>query len=88
MTPTATLDSQPVLAATDQLLATNVVLVEWLVKRQQQLSLQQRLIEQQQQQIAAQQQEIEQLKEERDKLKTGIFCRICLGGSHFSGKFS
>ena len=53
----------------DEQLATNVLLVEWLVKLQQQLSRQQRQIEQQQQQIAAQQQEIEQLKEERDKLK-------------------
>jgi DNA-binding protein H-NS len=69
MTPTATVNSQPVIAATDQLLATNVLLVEWLVKLQQQLSVQQRRIEQQQQQIAAQQQEIEQLQEERDKLK-------------------
>ena len=36
-------------------------MVEWLVKAQQQLSLQQRLIDQQQQQISAQQQEIEKL---------------------------
>ena len=54
MTPNTTLNSQPVITATDQLLATNVLLVEWLVKLQQQLSLQQGLIEQQQQQIAAQ----------------------------------
>ena len=48
---------------------TNVLLVEWLVKLQQQLSLQQRLIEEQQQLLDAQQKQIEQLKEERDKLK-------------------
>lgn len=47
----------------------HVMLVEWLVRLQQQLSLQQRLIDQQKQQISTQQQEIEQLKEERDKLK-------------------
>ena len=69
MTLTATGYSQPVMTVADEQLATNVLLVEWLVKLQQQLSLKQRLIEQQQQQISAQQQEIEQLKEERDKLK-------------------
>ena len=69
MPPTATGYSQPVMTVADEQLATKVLLVEWLVKLQQQLSLQQRLIEQQQQQISAQQQEIEELKEERDKLK-------------------
>jgi cell division protein FtsB len=69
MTSSTTRSSQPVVIVANEELATNVLLVEWLVKLQQQLSLQQRLIEQQQQQIAAQQQEIEQLKEERDKLK-------------------
>jgi DNA-binding protein H-NS len=69
MTSTTTLNSQPVVTVADEQLATNVLLVEWLVKLQQQLSLQQRLIEQQQEQISAQQQEIEQLKEERDQLK-------------------
>ena len=59
---------QPVTIAAEQL-GSHVMLVEWLVKLQQQLSLQQRLIEQQQQQISAQYKEIEQLKEERDKLK-------------------
>ena len=49
--------------------ATHLLLVEWLVKLQQQLSQQQRLIEEQQQQLKAQRQEIEQLKEERDQLK-------------------
>jgi hypothetical protein len=51
-------------------------MVEWLVKVQQQLSLQQRLINQKDQlienkdqQISAQLEEIEKLKEERDKLK-------------------
>ena len=53
----------------DEELTLNVMLVEWLVKLQQQLSLQQRLIEKQQKQLSAQQQEIEQLKEEQDKLK-------------------
>ena len=46
-----------------------MLLVEWLVKLQQQLSLQQRLIEEQQHLLDAQQKEIEELKEERDKLK-------------------
>jgi DNA-binding protein H-NS len=69
MIPSTTVNSQPVMTVTDQELTTNLLLVEWLVKLQQKLSLQQRLIEQQQQQISAQQQEIEQLKEERDKLK-------------------
>ncbi len=57
-------------------LGSHVMLVEWLLKQQQQLSVQQRLIDQQQQlidqqkqQISAQHQEIENLKEERDKLK-------------------
>ena len=57
-------------------LGSHVMLVEWLLKQQQQLSVQQRLIDQQQQlidqqkqQIFAQHQEIENLKEERDKLK-------------------
>ena len=52
------------------------MLVEWLLKQQQQLSVQQGLIDQQQQlidqqkqQISAQHQEIEKWKEERDKLK-------------------
>ncbi len=49
--------------------ATNVLLVEWLVKLEQQLSVKQRLIEEQQQQIEAQQKQIEQLKEELHKLK-------------------
>jgi len=46
MTLTATGYSQPVMTVTDEQLATNVLLVEWLVKLQQQLSLKQRLIEQ------------------------------------------
>ena len=69
MTTNATIDSLPMIAATNELLATNVLMVEWLVKAQQQSSLQQRLIDQKDQQISAQQQEIEKLKEERDKLK-------------------
>ncbi|NEQ80454.1 MAG: IS66 family transposase [Moorea sp. SIO2I5] len=69
MTPTATENSQSVMSVASEQLVTNVLLVEWLVKLQQQLSLQQRVIEQQQRQIFGQQQEIEQLKEERDKLK-------------------
>ncbi len=69
MTPTASKYSQPIITVTEKQLTTNVLMVEWLVKAQQQLSLQQRLIDQQQQQISAQQQEIEKLKEERDKLK-------------------
>ncbi len=55
-------------AIADEQLANNVFMIEWLVKAQQQLSLQQRLIDQQQQQISTQQQEIEKLKEERDKV--------------------
>ena len=70
MTSTATRYSQPVMTVTEKQLTTNVLMVEWLVKTQQQLSLQQRLIDQQKQQNSAQQQEIEKLKEERDKLKT------------------
>ncbi|MGK7877110.1 MAG: IS66 family transposase [Xenococcaceae cyanobacterium] len=49
--------------------ATNVLLVEWLVKLQQQLSVKQRLIEEQQQKISSQHKEIEELKEELHKLK-------------------
>ncbi len=69
MTTNATIDSKLVRAIADEQLANNVFMIEWLVKAQQQLSLQQRLIDQQQQQISTQQQEIEKLKEERDKLK-------------------
>ncbi|MGK7882229.1 MAG: hypothetical protein AB4060_19330, partial [Crocosphaera sp.] len=69
MITNAAIDSELVRAVADEQLATNVFMVEWLVKVQQQLSLQQRLIENKDQQISAQQQEIEKLKEERDKLK-------------------
>ncbi len=68
MSQTATLN-QLVNTAAQLEVATHLLLVEWLVKLQQQLSRQQRLIEEQQQQLKAQRQEIEQLKEERDKLK-------------------
>ena len=64
------------MTVTEKQLTTNVFMIEWLVKAQQQLSLQQRLIDSQdeqistqQKQISAQQLEIEKLKEERDKLK-------------------
>ena len=57
------------MTVTTKQLATNVLLVEWLVKLQQQLSRQQRLLDEQQEQLKAQQQEIEQLKEEREQLK-------------------
>jgi tRNA A37 threonylcarbamoyladenosine biosynthesis protein TsaE len=50
MNQTATLNSHPVITVAEEQRRTNVLLVEWLVKLQQQLSLQQRLIEQQQQQ--------------------------------------
>ena len=69
MTTSSTINSQPVISVSEEQLTTNVLLVEWLVKLQQQISGQQRLISEQQQKIEAQQQEIEQLKEERDKLK-------------------
>ena len=62
MTTNATIDSKLVRAIADEQLANNVFMIEWLVKAQQQLSLQQRLIDQQQQQISTQQQEIEKLK--------------------------
>ncbi len=68
MSQTATLN-QLVNTAAQLEVATHLLLVEWLVKLQQQLSRQQRLIEEQQQQLKAQRQEIEQLKEERDKIK-------------------
>lgn len=87
MTKNATIDSLPIIAATNELVATNMLMVEWLVKAQQQLSLQQRLIDQkdqqlsvQQQQISAQQQEIEKLKEERDKLKNRDSKTRCTNG--------
>ena len=54
---------------TAEQLGSHVMVIEWLIKLQQQVSIQQRLIEEQQQKIAAQQQEIEKLKEQRDKLK-------------------
>jgi DNA repair exonuclease SbcCD ATPase subunit len=68
---TATVNSQQVktVPVPEEQLTFQVVLIEWLVKLQHQISGQQRLIEEQQKQIKAQQQEIEQLKEERDKLK-------------------
>jgi hypothetical protein len=54
---------------TAEQLGSHVMLIEWLIKLQQQVSIQQRLIEEQQKQISAQQQEIEKLREQRDKLK-------------------
>ena len=69
MTTNATINSELFRTVADKQLANIVFLIEWLVKQQQQLSVQQRLIDQQKQQISAQQQEIEKLKEERDKLK-------------------
>ena len=71
MISTATVNSQQVktVAVADEQLTQFVMLVEWLVKLQHQISQQQRLIEEQQQKIKAQEQEIEQLKEELDKLK-------------------
>jgi Tfp pilus assembly protein PilN len=69
MISTATVNSQQVktVAVADEQLTQCVMLVEWLVKLQHQISRQQGLIEEQQQKIKAQEQEIEQLKEERDK---------------------
>ncbi len=69
MTQTATLNTQPVNTVAIEGVATNMLLVEWMVKLQQQLSLQQSLIEEQQQQIETQQKQIEQLEEELHKLK-------------------
>ena len=69
MTQTATLNTQPVNTVALEGVATNMLLVEWQVKLQQQLSLQQSLIEEQQQQIETQQKQIEQLEEELHKLK-------------------
>lgn len=71
MISTATVNSQQVktVPVPEEQLTFQVVLIEWLVKLQHQISGQQRLIEEQQEQIKAQQQEIEQLREERDKLK-------------------
>jgi regulator of replication initiation timing len=50
-------------------MAQTVLLVEWIVKQQQQLKRQQRLVEEQRQKIEALQKENEQLKDELDKLK-------------------
>ncbi len=69
MTQTAMFFTEPVNPVAREEVATNVLLVEWLVKLEQQLSVKQRLIEEQQQQIEAQQKQIEQLKEELHKLK-------------------
>ena len=69
MTENATLNTQLANTVAFEGLATNLLLVEWMVKLQQQLFVKQRLIEEQQQQISEQQKEIEELKEERDKLK-------------------
>ncbi len=69
MTQTAMFFTEPVNPVAREEVAINVLLVEWLVKLQQQLSVKQRLIEEQQQQIEAQQKQIEQLKEELHKLK-------------------
>ena len=49
--------------------ASYVLLVEWLVKLQQQISLQQRLLEEKQHQIETQQKQIEELTDSLDKLK-------------------
>ena len=69
MNKTATLNSHSAITVAEQELTANVLLVEWIVKQQQQIAQQERRIEEQQKQIEAQQQEIEKLKEERDKLK-------------------
>ena len=69
MTENATLNTQLANTVAFEGVAINLLLVEWMVKLQQQLSVKQRLIEEQQQQISEQQKEIEELKEERDKLK-------------------
>ena len=69
MTENATLNTQLANTVAFEGVATNLLLVEWMVKLQQQLSLQQRRIEEQQQQISAQHKQIEQLKEELHKLK-------------------
>lgn len=50
-------------------MAQTVLLIEWIVKQQQQLKRQQRLVEEQTQKIEALQKENEQLKDELDKLK-------------------
>ena len=60
----------PVTPVTVQEVATNVLLVEWLVKLQQQISLQQRLLEEKQSQIEAQHKQIEELTDSLDKLKS------------------
>ncbi len=69
MTENATLNTQLANTVAFEGVATNLLLAEWIVKLQQQLSVKQRLIEEQQQQIEAQQKQIEQLKEELHKLK-------------------
>ncbi|MDV3003031.1 MAG: hypothetical protein N5P05_004686 (plasmid) [Chroococcopsis gigantea SAG 12.99] len=69
MNQTAILNSPSAITVAEQELTANALLVEWIVKQQQEIARQQRLIEEQQKQIEAQQQEIEKLKEERDKLK-------------------
>ena len=69
MTKKAMLNTQLANTVAFEGMAMNVLLVEWLVKLQQQLSRKQRLIEEQQQLLDAQQKQIEELKEERDKLK-------------------
>ena len=69
MTQTAMFFIEPVNPVAREEVATNVLLVEWLVKLQQQLSVKQRLIEEQQQKIESQHKEIEELQEELHKLK-------------------
>jgi hypothetical protein len=64
MMSTATVNSQQVktVPVPEEQLTFQVMLIEWLVKLQHQISGQQRPLEEQQKQIKAQQQEIEQLK--------------------------
>ena len=70
MTLTATLTTEPLtLAAQLELMATPVLMVEWIVKQQQLLKQQQRLIEEQRRQISTLQKENEELKDAVDKLK-------------------
>ncbi len=61
MTENATLNTQLANTVAFEGVATNLLLAEWIVKLQQQLSVKQRLIEEQQQQISEQHKEIEEL---------------------------
>ena len=71
MLQTTSLPTEPLtVAAVLEGMANTVLLIgDWLLKQQQQIAIQQRLLEEKQRQISEQQKQIEELTDALDKLK-------------------